>query len=64
MREAFKSGDLNLRREWNAGKWAKAYDFPAVKDGRVKMDALPHGRPEKDYFFPFFPFFRFAIFNC
>lgn len=45
--EAFKAGNLSLRREWDAGKWATGYDFPAVKDGRVTMDALPHGRPEK-----------------
>jgi microcin C transport system substrate-binding protein len=45
--EAFKAGDLDLRREFDAGKWASAYDFPAAKDGRVTLDALPHGRPER-----------------
>src|SRR5690606_5757992 len=25
--ESFKSGDLNLRREWNAGLWRSGYDF-------------------------------------
>ena len=45
--EAFKAQNLDLRREWDAGKWATGYDFPAAKDGRVTMDALPHGRPEK-----------------
>lgn len=45
--EAFKTGNLNLRREWDAGKWASAYDFPAARDGRVKLEALPHGRPER-----------------
>ncbi|HOO81345.1 MAG TPA: extracellular solute-binding protein [Alphaproteobacteria bacterium] len=45
--EAFKTGDLSLRREWDAGKWASAYDFPAAKDGHVKLEALPHGRPER-----------------
>lgn len=45
--EAFKAGNLTLRREWDAGKWASAYDFPALKDNRVKAEALPHGRPEK-----------------
>ncbi len=45
--EAFKAGNLNLRREWDAGKWASSYDFPALKDGRVKAEPLPHGRPEK-----------------
>lgn len=45
--EAFKSGNLDLRREYDAGQWADAYDFPAALDGRVKLDAIPHGRPEK-----------------
>lgn len=45
--EAFKSGEFDLRRESDAGKWAKGYDFPAVKTGTVKVEALAHGRPEK-----------------
>jgi microcin C transport system substrate-binding protein len=45
--ESFKAGNLDLRREYDAGKWASGYDFPAVQDGRVKKEALPHGRPEK-----------------
>jgi ABC-type oligopeptide transport system substrate-binding subunit len=45
--EAFKAGDIDLRREVDIGKWTSAYDFPAAKDGRVEMDALPHKRPER-----------------
>jgi ABC-type oligopeptide transport system substrate-binding subunit len=45
--EAFKAGDLDLRREYDAGKWATGYDFPAVKSGVVMTEALPHGRPER-----------------
>lgn len=45
--EAFKTGNFDLRRELNAGKWATTYDFPAVKSGEVKAEALPHGRPER-----------------
>jgi microcin C transport system substrate-binding protein len=45
--EAFKAGNLMLRREYDASKWSSGYDFPAVKDGRVTMAELPHGRPEK-----------------
>lgn len=45
--EAFKAGNLDFRREWNAGKWASDYDFPAIKSGKVKAEALPHGRPER-----------------
>lgn len=45
--EAFKAGEFDLRREWDAGKWATGYNFPAVKNGAVKTEALQHGRPEK-----------------
>ncbi len=46
--EAFKSGDLNLRREYDSGQWASRYkDLPAVQDARIALEALPHGRPEK-----------------
>lgn len=45
--EAFKSHDLDLRREYDAGHWANNYDFPAAKDGRVTLEAVPHGRPER-----------------
>lgn len=42
--EAFKAGDLDLRREWNAGKWATVYDF---KDKAIQKETLSHGRPER-----------------
>lgn len=45
--EAFKAGDVSLRRETDAGKWAIAYDIPAVRDGRIVREAFRHGRPEK-----------------
>ena len=45
--EGFKSGNTDLRREWDAGKWAGAYDFPAVTSKKVALDSLPHGRPER-----------------
>jgi len=45
--EAFKAGDVDLRREWNAGKWASAYDFPALGNGKAIMENLSHGRPER-----------------
>ena len=45
--EAFKAHNTDLRREYDAGKWASAYDFPAVKDGRVIKAPLLHGRPER-----------------
>jgi microcin C transport system substrate-binding protein len=51
--EAFKTGNLNLRRELDAGQWAKAYDFPAINKGQAQMVALPHGRPERTRAFIF-----------
>lgn len=45
--EAFKSGNLDLRREGDAGKWASHYDFPAIQSGKIKKEAITHSRPEK-----------------
>ena len=45
--ESFKTGDLNLRREWDAGSWNNSYDFPALSDGRVVKEEIKHGRPDK-----------------
>lgn len=45
--ESFKSGDLNLRREWDAGQWRNGYDFPALKTGKAVQEPLTHGRPDR-----------------
>ena len=45
MMEAFRAGEYDLRLERSATRWATGYDFPAVGDGRVKLEQLPHGRP-------------------
>ncbi len=45
--EAFKAGDINLRREWDAGLWHSGYDFPALTQKKVAKEALPHGRPDR-----------------
>lgn len=45
--EAFKAGAFNLRREWDAGLWHSNYNFPALTEGRVKKEALTHGRPDR-----------------
>lgn len=44
--EAFKSGSLNFRREMDTARWESGYDFPAAKNGRVRREALVHGRTE------------------
>ncbi len=43
--EAFKSGEIDVRSEDDAGRWADGYDFPAVKDGRIERGELPTGWP-------------------
>jgi peptide/nickel transport system substrate-binding protein len=43
--EAFKAGALSIWRERNPARWADAYDFPAVRDGRIVRAEIPHGRP-------------------
>ena len=43
--EALKSGVIDLREEYTSRDWATAYDFPAVKDGRVKRFELPDETP-------------------
>ncbi|KPQ08430.1 MAG: peptide/nickel transport system substrate-binding protein [Rhodobacteraceae bacterium HLUCCA12] len=43
--EAFKAGDVSVWRESNAARWADAYDFPAVRDGRIRLEEIPHRRP-------------------
>lgn len=45
--EAFKAGEFDLRREYDAGKWATVYDFPAATEGKIVKEALSHGRPER-----------------
>lgn len=51
--ESFKSGDLDLRSEYDLGRWATGYDFPARTAGKVTMAALPHGRVERMWGFIF-----------
>jgi microcin C transport system substrate-binding protein len=43
--EAFKSGSYDFRAENAAKDWATAYDFPAVKDGLVKKEAIKNEVP-------------------
>jgi len=44
--QAFKAGQFDMRFESNINRWATAYDFPAAKDGRVKMESMVHSRAE------------------
>lgn len=43
--ESFKAGDYDFREEFTARDWANAYEFPAVRDGRVQRLTLPDESP-------------------
>ena len=40
--QAFKAGNTDFWQENSAGRWATGYDFPAVRDGRIKKEELPN----------------------
>lgn len=44
--EAFFAGEYDFRNENTAKLWATAYDAPAVKDGRIVKEIIPHTRPQ------------------
>src|SRR5262249_3841729 len=43
--EAFKAGTFLFREEFTSRYWATGYDFPAMRDGRVKKEVLPDQTP-------------------
>jgi microcin C transport system substrate-binding protein len=43
--EAFKSGAFNYEEEYTSRNWATGYDFPALREGRVKRETIPQGAP-------------------
>lgn len=45
MFEAFKSGNLDVWREQNGARWLREFNFPAIRDGRVTREEIPHQRP-------------------
>ena len=42
--EAFKAGEYDFRAENSSKNWAAAYDFPAIEQGLVKKEEVPHDR--------------------
>lgn len=44
--QSFKSGEYDLRREYDITKWKVGYDSAAKTQGRFDMAEIPHGRPE------------------
>ncbi|MGO4707195.1 extracellular solute-binding protein [Microvirga sp. 2MCAF38] len=43
--EAFKNGTLNYNEEYTSRIWSTGYDFPAIRDGRVKKEIIEDGGP-------------------
>src|SRR6266403_2147299 len=43
--EAFKGGAYAFRSENSSKNWAKAYDVPAVRDGRIRKEQIPNEIP-------------------
>jgi microcin C transport system substrate-binding protein len=43
--EGFTAKNYLFREEFTSRTWATRYDFPAVKDGRVKLEVLPDDTP-------------------
>lgn len=50
--EAFKKGTITMREEFTSKQWATGYDFPAVKEGRVKQGLIAgESRPKLQAWF-------------
>ncbi len=47
--EAFKKGLFDLRKENDPGRWQTAYDFPALRDGRVVKESFTSGLPKPSF---------------
>lgn len=43
--EAFKNGVITFQEEFTSRIWATGYDFPAVKEGKVRKESLPKTDP-------------------
>lgn len=43
--EAFKTGLVDIRIETDPSRWATAYDFPAVRTGKVLLETIPTAVP-------------------
>lgn len=40
--EAFRGGLVDYWQETRAARWATGYDFPAIKDGRIRRETFPN----------------------
>ncbi|MFK8251536.1 extracellular solute-binding protein [Ancylobacter terrae] len=44
--EAFKRDLYDIRFETDPGRWKTGYDFPAVRQGRVRLEEIADGQPD------------------
>ena len=44
--EAFKAGLTDFHSETDPARWERGYDVPAVREGRIKREAIPLGTPK------------------
>jgi peptide/nickel transport system substrate-binding protein len=51
--EAFKAGLFEARKEDDPGRWQTAYDFPALREGRVVKESFTTGLPKPSFNFVF-----------
>lgn len=61
--EAFRSGAVNFWSENTARRWATAYDFPAVRDGKVKREQLENPYRNSGVLVGFLPNMRRPMFQ-
>ena len=61
--EAFKGDQIDYWPENQAKRWATAYDFPAVKDGRVVRELFPQDYAGSGAMVGFVPNLRRAVFQ-
>ncbi len=43
--ERFKAGDFTFREEFTSAIWATGYDFPALREGKVKRESIDDATP-------------------
>jgi microcin C transport system substrate-binding protein len=61
--EAFKGDQFDWWMENTARRWATAYDFPAIKDGRIVQELFPQDYNSYGYVVGYVPNQRRAIFQ-
>jgi peptide/nickel transport system substrate-binding protein len=44
--EAFKTGNYDVRSEFDPTRWRTGYDIPAVRDGRIVKESFANGLPK------------------